>query len=117
MLFKVLVKRQIEKVAFRNLIEKPQRGQKGRLLKYKKLELADYLLPECEVTLEERGEIFSVRTELEDFPCNFGNKTNCDMECKEVLNSEHLLTCVEINKEDTILKSEIILKGTMKQKV
>ena len=87
------------------------------MLKYEKLELADYLLPECEVTLEERREIFYVRTEMDDFPCNFGNKTNCDMGCKEVLNSEHLLTCVAINKEETILKFENILKETMKQKV
>ena len=54
---------------------------------------------------------------MDDFPFNFGNETNCDMGCKEVLNSEHLLTCVAINKEENILKFENILNGTMKQKV
>ena len=44
-------------------------------------------------------------------------KKNCDTGCKEVLNSEHLLTCVAINTEESILKFENILKGTMKQKV
>ena len=60
--FKNLVKGKVEKFGFKTLIEKQQRGPKGRLLKYEKLELADYLLPECEVTVEERREIFSVRT-------------------------------------------------------
>ena len=36
-IFKALVKRQIEKVAFRTLIEKQQKGQKGRYLKYERL--------------------------------------------------------------------------------
>ena len=40
-----------------------------------------------------------------------------DMGCKEVLNSEHLLTCEAIYKEETILKFKNILKCTMKQKV
>ena len=115
--FKNLVKGKVEKFAFKTLIEKQQKGQKGRLLQYERLELADYLLPECEISVEERREIFSVRTEMDDFPCNFGNVTNCDMGCKEVLNSEHLLTCFEINKEETTFKFENILKGTMKQKV
>ena len=99
------------------LLEKQQAGQKGKFLQYEKLELTDYLLPECEITVEEKQEMFSIRTEMNDFPCNFGYKTDCDMGCKQILNSEHMLTCLALNEEETNLKYENILKGTMQQKV
>ena len=116
-IFKALVKRQTEKVALKTLLEKQQKGQKGRFLKYERLELADYLLPECEAGVEDKREIFNIRTEMDDFPCNFGNKTYCDMGCKEILNSEHLLTCSALNEENNEYEFMNILQGTMKQKV
>ena len=54
---------------------------------------------------------------MDDFPCNFGNKTYCDMGCKEILNSEHLLTCSALNEENNEYEFMNILQGTMKQKV
>ena len=116
-IFKDIVKKKVEKVAFKTLMEKQQAGKKGKLLKYDKLELTDYLLPDCDITVEEKQEMFSIRTEMNDIPCNFGNKTDCEMGCKQLLNSEHMLTCLVINEEKTTLKYEHILKGSMQQKV
>ena len=54
---------------------------------------------------------------MDDFPCNFGNKTICNMGCKDILNSEHLLRCPAINQEKNEYDFKNILQGTMKQKV
>ena len=42
---------------------------------------------------------------------------NCDMGCQEILNTKHLLSCLALKKDETEIKYENILEGTMKQKV
>jgi hypothetical protein len=78
-IFKKLVKRQIHKIAFRELIERQAKGEKGKLIVYESLNMADYLLPEAALTVEEKQEIFAVRTEMNENPFNFGNKTQCEV--------------------------------------
>ena len=80
--------------------------------------MADYLLPESQATPEEKTHIFSIRCEMEDFPSNFGIKTNCEFGCSQLMNSEHLTVCLTLNKEETnYLKYEHILKGSMNEKL
>ena len=42
--------RQVEHTAFQNLSEKKEKGQKGCLIQYTSMKMADYLHPECEVS-------------------------------------------------------------------
>ena len=117
-IFKSLVKCQVEKIAFQGLLDRQQGGQKGKLIPYERLEIADYPFSDCHITPEEKSELFSIRCEMDDYPSNFGAKTKCDMGCPELMNSEHILVCIKLNNEETnYLKYEHILKGTMNQKV
>ena len=80
--------------------------------------MADYLLPESQATPEEKSQIFQIRSEMDDYPSNFGNKTKCDLGCFETLNSEHILVCSILNEKETnFLRFEHILKGTMNEKL
>ena len=74
-LYKGLVKRQVEKTAFKNLLNKKENDQKGSNIEYTSMKLADYLHPECEIYLADKYEIFSIRSEMNDFPSNYGNQT------------------------------------------
>ena len=82
------------------------------------MKMADYLHPECEISLSDKYEIFSIRSEMNDFPSNFGNKTLCTMGCLEVLNSEHVTSCPRLTeKGNKIPEYNNILKGSMKLKL
>ena len=115
-IFKNLVKKHIKIVAFRELVEKQKRGQKGRQINYERLEMSDYLLPECQISVEDKKELFLIRSEMNELPCNFGNPTLCELGCSQVLNSEHINSCPKLNKKEA-LQYENILNGTMNQKV
>ena len=43
------------------------------------MKMADYLHPECNISLLEKYEMFSIRSEMNDFPSHFGDKTLCTM--------------------------------------
>ena len=94
-----MVRRQVEKVAFQKLLERQKGGEKGRQILYENFEMADYLLPECQATPEEKSQIFLIRSEIDDYPSNFGSKTKCDLGCPETLNSKHILVCSKLNEQ------------------
>ena len=60
--FKELVKQKTKLAAFKYLCDKQQAGKKGKYLKYEELQIADYLLPDSEATIEEKFEMFALRT-------------------------------------------------------
>ena len=37
--------------------------------------------------------MFSISSEMNDFPSNVGDKTLCTIGCLEILNSEHVTMC------------------------
>ena len=62
--------------------------------------------------------MFSISSEMNDFPSNFGDKTLCTMGCLEILNSEHVTVCPELtNKGSNSVEYKNILKGSMKLKI
>ena len=115
--FKALTKRQSRKTAFKYLITKLQGGSKGSSIRYNTLEMADYLLPECELTVEEKISMFSIRCEMNDLPFNFGTKQDCQLGCSEPMNTEHILLCSQLNENAHDLKFDNILNGTLRQKI
>ena len=48
--FKKLVRTKMTELAFKELQNRQQGGKKGKLIKYTCLQMADYLLPEAELT-------------------------------------------------------------------
>ena len=96
--YKSLVKKKASKAAFKYLIQKQENGKKGRLIKYKQIEMVDYLLPECSLTVSDKTELFAFRCEINDLPNNFGKSEMCEFSCQEEMNNEHLLSCAHLNK-------------------
>ena len=74
---KRLVKRKMKDLALKELQKKQQGGKKGKFIKYNDLSMADYLLPESELTNEQKYHLFSARSEMNENPFNFGNKIPC----------------------------------------
>ena len=69
-LYKSLVKRKVHDKAFKDLINKKNMGQKGRNIKYEKLEMAHYLLAKSKNSVQEKVEIFAYRCEMNNLPFN-----------------------------------------------
>ena len=67
-----MVKTQIEKAAPRYL--KSNIKSKGKEIKYKILELQDYLRPEANIDIKDKKNIFQIRTRMKDVIGHFKNK-------------------------------------------
>ena len=59
--FKKLVKEKCQKAALTYLLEKQLRGSKGDGIKYKSLQMADYLIPQANMSIKDQRELFSIR--------------------------------------------------------
>ena len=70
--FKHIVKVQAHKTAFEYLLDKQKQGKKGKLITYKQIEMADYLLPECSMSVKDKTDMFSFRCDMNKLPNNFG---------------------------------------------
>ena len=111
--FKSLVKEKMQKIAFLELTQKQKNGQKGRKIIYRSLSMADYLLPEANLTVEEKRNVFSLRLEMNENPCNFGSKIQCEMGCPEIQENSHILECPKLNESGQELNIEDILNGSI----
>ena len=112
--FKNLVKKKTEEAAFRYLCQKQQAGKKGKYIKYKKLQIADYLLAESKATQEEKFEIFALRTEMNDLPHNFGNSEICKKYgCLEEMSNKHIFIC----QDPKNVAYEKLLNGNSEEKI
>ena len=115
--FKKMVKKHIQNVAFSELVAKQKPGTKGCEIKYgEKLEMADYLLPNKNIKLEEQREIFEILARANRIPSNWGKQTLCETGCSEVLNNEHILRCLVLN-ENRITNIEYIYNGSVEEKL
>ena len=79
--------------------------------------MADYLLPESELTNEQKCHLFSVRSEMNENPFNFGNKIPCSLGCPEEQNNAHILNCSRTNKQGETFIYEDFLNGPLKMKI
>ena len=105
-------------VAFKYMIEKQQNEKKGSIIEYQTLQMSGYLLPECSLSVSNKIEIFSYRTEMKDLPNNIGKDDICEMGCLEAMNNSHLLSCSGLNYNDPHeLKYEQFLIGNIHEKV
>ena len=66
-----------------------------------KLEMANYLLPNNILKLEEQREIFEIHVRTNSIPSNWGKQTLCETGCSKLLNNEHILKCEILNVKST----------------
>ena len=95
--FKSLVKKQATQAAFKYLQQKQENGKKGKTIVYKQIQMADYLLPECTLFVTDKVDMFAFRCEMNDLSNNFGKSELCEFNGQDVMNNDHLLSCVNLN--------------------
>ena len=88
--FKSIVKKKCIKASFEYLVHKKSAGRKGKYIKYSSLSMADYLLPEAGIGLEDQQELVSIRCRINPMGANRGKIEYCYTQCGEILNSSHI---------------------------
>ena len=86
-MFKKLVKVKCIEAAFLYLIEKQNKGSKGREIVYTSLEMAEYLLPQANMSIVDQRGLFSIRCRTNTLGANRGIIEYCETECGEILNN------------------------------
>ena len=116
-LFKKLVKKQMKEIALSELIFRQKKGEKGKFIQYNSFNMAEYLLPESNLTVIEKVQIFALRTEMNDNPCNFGEKIQCQLGCSQVQDNEHILNCPVLEESENKLNLEDLRNGPIHKKI
>ena len=68
--------------------------------------MADYLLPEAQLSSENKCQCFSLRTEIYENPFNYGDKILCSRGCLEEQTNAHFLNWNRTNHKIEALKYE-----------
>ena len=79
--------------------------------------MVDYMKPNCDLSVQEKIEMFSFRSEMNDLPFDFGRKENCEQGCQTPMNNEHCLNCPKLNEIPNLLEYSNIQNGTLRQKI
>ena len=89
--FKRLTKQKSEEIAYSELIQKKENGSKGSTLKYgPKLQLADYLCPNNQLSVDDQVQIFQIRSQINPLPGNKGEREPCVTGCGELMSNFHI---------------------------
>ena len=99
--YKDLIRRKCREYAFKYLMNK--RGSKGSEINVTKIRMAEYLLPNNNLTIKEQRTIFSIRNRMvSDIPANFSSsKENTEKcICGEQETMEHVYNCKYLNTEE-----------------
>jgi hypothetical protein len=104
-------------LAFFELQETQRSKEKGRKIVYRTLSMADYLLPDSNLTVKEKTDIFSLRVEMNENPHNFGIQIFCEMGCLEIQDNSHIINCPKLNNKGEQIDIEDILNGSLPMKV
>ena len=99
--FRKITKQKSEEKAFEALINKKDKGSKGRSLRYgEKLQMADYLCPNGVLSVAEQRQLFQIRSRVNPLPANKGETSLCPTGCGNLLDNEHILNCGILNPEE-----------------
>ena len=96
--FKRLVKEKCTKAALDYLLEKQSRGSKGEGIKYECLQMADYLMPQSNMSIKDQRELFSIRCRTNKLGANRGIIELCETNCGQILNNSHIFKCEKLNE-------------------
>ena len=113
--FKSIVKRKSLEAAFEYLVTKQMNGSKGRDIQYSCMYMADYLLPQAGISLEDQNELFSLRCRTNKMGANRGIVEWCFTQCGEILNNAHIFKCKILNENDQF-DIDKILNGLIAEK-
>ena len=109
--FKKIVKEKSKEAAFQYLSDKQSAGKKGKYIKYFGLTMAEYLLPEANLSIEEQREVFSIRCRTNPLPANRGITEYCTTQCGEILDNSHIFKCNNLNEPGHEFEIDKVLNG------
>ena len=113
--FKKLIKNRIETKALEYLQTK--RGSKGKEIRYKTLEMSEFLLPfNSSLDIEEKRKLFEKRNRMTAIPYNFGQKEEKCI-CGEIEDMLHIYNCENINAMKPELSYDKIYNGNLKSQI
>ena len=106
-------------MAVRELTNKQKPGTKGSEIKYEEIiQMADYLLPNKYLELEDQRDIFKIRSKTNRLPSNWGETVLCETACGQTLSNEHILSCNILNDQETEeFTLELIYNGNVEEKL
>jgi hypothetical protein len=97
--FNEMLKQQTRNNAYKYLIGKKR--SKGKEISYSRIEMAEYLLPDNELTIEQKQRLFAVRNKMVEIPSHFSSGDNnilCICGDKEILS--HIYNCDILNESE-----------------
>ena len=113
--FKNMVKSRIEKKALEYLLSK--RGSKGLEIRYKTLEISEYLLPfNNRLNIEEKRKLFETRNRMTRIPYNFGKKDEKCF-CGKIESISHIYECKSVNQLEPIIPYNEIYNGNLNNQI
>ena len=98
--FNEMLKQQTRNNAYKYLIGKKR--SKGKEISYSRIEMAEYLLPDNELTIEQKQRLFAVRNKMVEIPSHFSSGNNdflCICGDKESLS--HIYSCDVLNENES----------------
>ena len=80
--------------------------------------MADYLMPNQTLIIEDQIEIFQLRSRRNKLPSNWGEDKPCETGCGLILNNDHILNCFLLNEsESEKYDLNLIYNGNIEEKI
>ena len=114
--YKDIIRTKCSAYALKYLMNK--RGSKGSEINFTEIEMAEYLLPNDNLTIEEQRTIFSIRNRMvNDIPANFSSKkeNTAKCTCGESEDMEHVYNCKYLNIEEPAEEYLKIFSGNTRE--
>ena len=115
--FKSIVKKKCIKASPEYLVNKQSAGRKRKYIRYFSLSMAEYLLPQAGIGLEDQQELFSTRCRTNRIGTNRGKKYFCYTQCGEILNNSHIFQCNVLNRNVEKYDIDKIFNGFNSEKM
>ena len=79
-----------------------KQGNKGSEITYKVIQMADYLLPDNNLSIDQKRKLFEIRNGMTQIPSNFSSRDNVFYcVCGDRESMPHLYNCEKLNKQTT----------------
>ena len=113
--YKSMVRKKCKEIAFEYLMKK--RGTKGSEIMYPAIQMADYLLPNNQLTIEEQRKVFSIRNKMVKISSNFTSRENNTSKCicQQTEDMLHIYKCKYLNSENAEVNYEYIYHGNIEE--
>ena len=114
--FVKLISTKIDIAALEYLTSRQKR--KGSEMFYSEIIMSEYLMPQTELNISEKRDMFAVKNRMTDISSNFSsNKEIEKCWCGENLNMEHIYMCSLLNSEITDMPYNKLFNGSLNEQV